>query len=123
MSRQLDAPKFRGGQLFKNHELWLRLQKDNRALGGHENKTSRAFVKAGKVSIEHPSIFNKNKSNFKFPHKMTKNVIFKDQHHCKEFFRSMSEKDRNYRNIREKMAEAQIQSVKAQTNSKTSYQC
>ena len=109
MSRQLNAPKFRGGQLFKNHSLWLLLQKENREIGGHENKTTKEFIKAGKIQMDNKTFFNYNKKNFKFPHKMTKDVVFADADHCKSFFRSMSEKDRNYRNIREKMAEAQIQ--------------
>ena len=111
MSRQIEAPKFRGGQLFKNHALWLRLLEDNRQARGHLQPTAKSFIKAGIIDVDHSSIFNAGKENYSFPHKATKGVTFKNFSHQQEFFRNMTESMRNYKHMKENPAKFQIQSV------------
>ena len=95
------------GTLFQNHELWIKLLEDTKAMGGFVDPTAEKFVRQASVDARFHSIFQQSKTNFSFQHKMSKNVIFQDEKHVAKFFRDMSEADRNYKNSKEMLGETQ----------------
>ena len=97
------------GTLFQNHELWIKLLDDTKAMGGFVDPTAEKFVRQHCVDARYHTLFQKSKVNFSFQHKMSKNVIFKDEKHVAKFFRDMSESDRNYKNAKEMLGETQAQ--------------
>lgn len=97
------------GTLFENHDLWLKLIDETKAMGGYIDSTAERFVRDAAVDARYHTLFQKSKTNFSFQHRKSKNIIFTDEKHVAQFFRDMNETDRNYKNAKERMGETQAQ--------------
>ena len=103
----MQTPPFIGGQLFNEKQLWLKLIEQTKNLGGHVHSLAKESVELGKININHNSIFQHSRRDYTFPHRYTKDIVFRDKAHCRSVFAAMSEQQRNYANIKQKPGKSQ----------------